>query len=122
MFRRGGRWRDPRVWLGLAITVVAVWIALRDVDFRAVWAVFGRADWTLLLGISIPSYLLVVYLRALRWRHLTDSIQPMPTPVLFRAVAIGFLANNLFPLRMGEFVRSWYLARETGTSAAASSP
>jgi uncharacterized protein (TIRG00374 family) len=29
------------------------------------------------------------------------------------------MANNIFPLRMGEFVRSWFLARETGASAAA---
>ena len=29
------------------------------------------------------------------------------------------MANNIFPLRMGEVVRSWYLARETGASAAA---
>ena len=29
------------------------------------------------------------------------------------------MANNVFPLRMGEVVRAWYLARETGVSAAA---
>jgi len=113
------RLRDPRVWLGLAITAAALWLALRGVDFRAVIAEFRNARWGLLLGISVPAYVAVVWLRALRWRHLTDAIQPMPASALFRAVAVGFMANNLFPLRMGEFVRSWYLARETGTSAAA---
>jgi len=107
------------VWLGLAITAVALWFALRGVDFRAVLREFEGARWGVLLGLSVPSYVAVVYLRALRWRHLTDPIQPMPTGALFRAVAVGFMANNLFPLRMGEFVRSWYLARETKTSAAA---
>jgi len=29
------------------------------------------------------------------------------------------MANNIFPLRMGEVVRSWYLGRETGASTAA---
>jgi uncharacterized protein (TIRG00374 family) len=113
------RLRDPRIWLGLVITAVAVWFALRDVDARALIAEFRRANLALLLGLSVPSYLLVVYLRALRWRHLTDPIQPMATGPLFRAVAIGFMANNVFPLRVGEFVRSWYLARETGASPAA---
>jgi uncharacterized protein (TIRG00374 family) len=62
---------------------------------------------------------MVVYFRARRWRHLTDPIQPIETGPLFRAVSIGFMANNLFPLRMGEVVRSWYLGRETGMSVAA---
>jgi hypothetical protein len=57
--------------------------------------------------------------RALRWRHLTDPIRPLGGGVLARATAVGFLANNLFPLRMGEVVRTFYLARETGVSAAA---
>lgn len=116
---RARRLRDPRIWLGLFVTVAAVWFALRDVDARALVAEFRRANLVLLLGLSVPAYLLVVYLRALRWRHLTDPIQPMPTRPLFRAVAIGFMANNVFPLRIGEFVRCWYLGRETGASPAA---
>jgi uncharacterized protein (TIRG00374 family) len=96
-----------------------MWLALRDVDLRAVVAEFRRANLPLLLGLSVPSYVLVVYLRALRWRHLTDPIQSIGPGPLFRAVAVGFMANNVFPLRMGEFVRSWYLGRETGASPAA---
>jgi len=117
--RRRGRLRDPRIWLGLFITAVAVWFSLRGVDARALVAEFRRADLGVLLGLSIPAYLAMVYLRALRWRHLTDPIQPMATGSLFRAVAVGFMANNLFPLRMGEIVRCWYLGRETGASPAA---
>ncbi len=79
----------------------------------------GRANWLILLGLSIPSYLLCVILRALRWRHLTNPIQPISTAPLFRAVSIGFMANNIFPLRMGEVIRAWYLARETGAPTAA---
>ena len=105
------------MWLGLAITLVAMAFALRDVDLRLVVAEFARADLLVLFGVSVPSYLLVVWLRALRWRHLTDAIRPMPRGALFRAMAVGFMANNVFPLRMGEFVRSWYLGRECDVSA-----
>jgi len=67
----------------------------------------------------VPSYALLIWVRALRWRHLTDPIRPLPNAPLSRATAVGFMVNNLFPLRMGEVVRCWYLARETGVSAAA---
>ncbi len=107
------------MWFGLAVTGVFVWLVLRDVPFEGVARDIARARWGPLLGLSIPAYLLAVYLRALRWRHLTDPIQRIPTGPLFRAVAVGFMANNIFPLRMGEVARSWYLARETGAGVSA---
>jgi uncharacterized protein (TIRG00374 family) len=103
----------------VGITALFLWLALRDVSFVEVGRAIARADWLVLLGISVPSYLFVVYFRALRWRHLTDPVQAIDSPPLFRAVAVGFMANNLFPLRMGEVVRAWYLSRETGASPAA---
>ncbi|MGI9591228.1 MAG: lysylphosphatidylglycerol synthase transmembrane domain-containing protein [Myxococcota bacterium] len=118
---KGGarRWRDPRVWLGVAVTVFFLWLTLRDVPFAEVGRVMAGANWWLLVGLSVPLYALLVWLRALRWGHLTDPIQPIPRPSLARAVAVGFMANNVFPLRMGEVVRCWYLSREAGGSAAA---
>jgi hypothetical protein len=111
--------RDPRVWLGLAVTVLCLWLALRDVDYAEVGRAMAQANWVLLLAVSIPAHLASVWLRALRWRHLTDPIQRIPTPALVRATAVGFMANNLIPLRVGEVIRAWYLARETGASGSA---
>jgi uncharacterized protein (TIRG00374 family) len=116
---RRSRWRDPRVWFGVGITVLFLWLALRDVPFAEVGRAIARANWLLLVGLSVPCYGALVWLRALRWRHLTDPIQPIGVVPLARAVSVGFLANNIFPLRMGEVARCWYLSRETGASAAA---
>jgi uncharacterized protein (TIRG00374 family) len=105
--------------VGIAITVVFVWLVIRDVDFALVVAAIRDANWALLVGISLPSYLAVVHLRAMRWRHLTDPIQPIGIGSLFRATAVGFMANNIFPLRLGEVIRPWYLGREVGAPSAA---
>jgi len=93
-------------------------LVLRDAPFAEVARVIAQANWVLLLGLSIPAYVLVVYLRALRWKELTAPIHAYSTGQLFRATAVGFMANNIFPLRMGEVIRSWYLAREGGGSRA----
>jgi uncharacterized membrane protein YbhN (UPF0104 family) len=55
----------------------------------------------------------------LRWRHLTAAISDEPVPVgaLYRATAVGFMTINLLPLRLGELVRPWMLARETSLRA-----
>lgn len=99
--------------VGVAITVVTMWLALRDVSFRQLARDLAGADLPLVVGVTVPAYLLVMWLRALRWRYLTDAIAPVGTGPLFRATAVGFLANNVFPLRIGEVVRAWQLARET---------
>jgi uncharacterized protein (TIRG00374 family) len=105
--------------VGVAITVVFIWLVIRDVDFALVVATIRDANWLLLVGLSLPSYLAVVQLRAMRWRHLTDPIQPIGLRPLFRATAVGFMANNIFPLRLGEVIRPWYLGREVGVPSAA---
>jgi uncharacterized protein (TIRG00374 family) len=101
------------------VTVFFLWLVLRDAPFAEVARVIAEANLVLLLAWSIPAYVLVVYLRALRWKHLTAAIQPYGAGPLFRATALGFMANNVFPLRMGEVIRAWFLAREAGGSRAA---
>jgi glycosyltransferase 2 family protein len=117
--RRRSRWADPRLWISVVITAVTLWLALRGVSFRDVARDMARADLPFVLGVSVPAYVAMVWLRALRWRHLTDAVCPIASGPLFRATAVGFLANNVFPLRIGELVRAWYLARETRARAAA---
>jgi hypothetical protein len=109
---RRSRWRDPGLWLGVAVTAVTLWLALRGIDPKALAGSLARADLPLAIGLSAPAYVLATWLRAVRWRYLTDAIAPVPNGPLFRATALGYLANNVFPLRMGELVRAWALARD----------
>lgn len=111
--------RDYRVWLGFAITAGFAWYVVRDVDVALVAETLRGANWLLLVALSVPAYLAVIQLRAMRWRHLTDPIAPIGVRPLFRATAVGFMANNIFPLRLGEIIRPLYLSREVGASSAA---
>ena len=113
------RLRDARLWFGIAITAATLALAARGVDFRTLLRDMSRADLPLLLGLSFPIYLLTLWVRALRWRHLTNAVCEASRGTLFRATSIGALANNVFPLRIGEVVRAFYLARETRAGTAA---
>lgn len=112
-------WRDWRVLLGLAITVVAFAFAVRGIPLGQVVEALGDAHLPILIGLSVPAYLGAVYFRGLRWRHLTNPIAPIERGLLARGVTIGFMVNNLVPLRIGEVVRAWYVSRESGVSASA---
>jgi len=117
--RRTPAWRDWRVLLGVAITVVAFAFAARGIPLSEVTEAMKDTDLVVLLGLSIPAYAGAVIFRGLRWRHLTNPIAPIPRGLLSRGVVIGFMVNNLVPLRIGEVVRAWYVARESGVSASA---
>jgi glycosyltransferase 2 family protein len=91
---------------------------LRDADLSHVWREIRAADpWSLfmLLGITGLTYLL----RAVRWQYLLRPIGPTRLRVAFRTTVIGFAANTILPLRAGEFVRPYLLARSEGLNVAA---
>ena len=53
-------------------------------------------------GLAI--YFVGLWLRALRWKFLLMPVSNLPHGKLFPVVIIGYMANNILPFRMGEFV------------------
>ena len=48
-------------------------------------------------------------LRSLRWHYLLRGLTNLSTATLYPIVIIGYMANNLLPLRSGELVRAYVL-------------
>jgi len=59
----------------------------------------------------MASTLIGFWIRAVRWGSLIHEPRPIRRASLFGATMIGFMANNVLPLRLGEFIRPWALAR-----------
>jgi glycosyltransferase 2 family protein len=105
--------RSPRFWLGLAISAVFLYLAFRGQDFREVSNALRQANyWYVIPAIGL--YFVGVYLRAFRWSWVIRGITPLRTQYLFSVVVIGYMANNILPLRAGELVRSYVLSTRTG--------
>lgn len=70
--------------------------------------------WSFDLLYVLP-YMLVLsaihFLRVIRWAPLLRPLAPVDFKSLNRIGAVGFMAVFLFPLRLGEFVRPYMLAR-----------
>jgi uncharacterized protein (TIRG00374 family) len=98
--------------VGIAATVFFLWLALRNVDWNDVAAHLRDANW-LLLAAAVVISTLGMHVRAMRWKPLLEPVAPgIPFRPRIAAVFIGFGANNVFPARLGEFARTWVLARE----------
>ena len=57
------------------------------------------------------------WLTAVRWRVLLGSTKRIGLHRLFGVTMIGFMANNVFPARIGEFVRAYALGRSESLAA-----
>lgn len=111
--------RHWRFWLGLAVSLFFLWLAVRGQDLGRVRQSLARFDFRVLPG-ALLLYFTGVWVRALRWRHLLAPVQRLTAGVLFPIVVIGYTANNVLPFRLGELVRAYVLRERAGISSSAS--
>jgi uncharacterized protein (TIRG00374 family) len=98
--------------LGIAISVLSLYLVLRQVDLAAVGRVLGSAAPGWVAGVT-ACIAIDVLCRTVRWQGLLAPIQRVRfLPVL------GYLANNVLPARLGELVRSHYLGDRENMSRA----
>ena len=75
-----------------------------------------QIGWFYLL-IACVLLIVSVYLRAVRWRLLFDSDHDTLNPkFLFHSQLIGYFINNIFPIRIGDFARSYVVSKKTNYS------
>jgi glycosyltransferase 2 family protein len=98
--------------LGIAISVGLLFWALRGVSISdVIREVRGAHPAPLILAVIIAT--LTFPLRLIRWLLLLrdERGQRYPVAPLWHAIALGFTANNVLPLRAGELVRTYAAAR-----------
>ena len=93
-------------------------LLLRKIDFPSLVEALRKLDLRCLAAAVLFTFV-SYWLRAVRWRYLLLHERPLPLSSLYAAVLIGYMANNLFPARLGEFIRAWVLAEKEQLKAPA---
>ena len=102
------RGRLLKIVLGLAVSAALIVYLFSHADLRAIGARLADTHWGF-LAVSVALSLGSLWARSRRWRYLfPPGAQPSG---LFNAVMIGYMANNLLPLRAGEVVRAYVVTR-----------
>ena len=109
------RFSNWRLWIGLAVSGLFLLLLLFRVDREEIVSALSNANYLYVVP-AIALYFVAVYFRAIRWSYLLSPIGRFPVSRLFPVVIIGYMANNLLPARLGELVRSYYLARRETVS------
>lgn len=111
--------RTLRLIIGVGISAVFIWLALRGLHLPDVWVGLRSADYYWLIP-SIAVYFMAVWARTWRWDYLLRPMKRIPLRRLFPIVVIGYMGNNVYPFRAGELLRSFLLRQQEDVSMSSS--
>jgi len=101
--------------LGIAVSALLLYFAVRDVNLNELIAALSQANYFYV----IPAFALTIvvfWFRAIRWRYMLIAIKPVRNSQLFTITVIGFMVNNVLPVRIGEVVRAYILGKRENLS------
>ena len=116
---RPGRLRALQAVAGVGISVILLWLALRGLDPRQTWAALSGANFWF-VAPAILLYFAGVAIRGLRWQRLLLPVEKIPARQAIALLIVSYTVNNIVPARMGDVMRVFLLARETGVRKSAS--
>src|SRR5262245_9509809 len=99
-----------KVWIGVGVSALLLWVAVRGVSLEEVLQQLAQVRPAWLIPV-LASLFVRFWLTAIRWQFLLRPVKRIGIHRLFAITLIGFMATNVLPARLGEFVRAYALGR-----------
>lgn len=112
------RSHDKKLWIGIGISLFFLILLFRKIDIHKLLAAFKEMN-CYYLWPAVLSTFISYFFRAVRWRYLLLPLKKTRLGNLFPATIIGYMANNILPARLGEFVRAFVLGEKERISTSA---
>jgi uncharacterized protein (TIRG00374 family) len=100
--------QDKKLWLGIGISIFFLFLLFRKIDLHKMLNALKEMNYFYLIP-AVFSTFTSYFFRAIRWKYLLLPHKNTSMGNLFPATIIGYMANNLLPARLGEFVRAYVL-------------
>jgi hypothetical protein len=107
--------KSGRFLLGLAMSGLFIAVFLYRVDLGEMGHALATADYRM-IPLAVVFYLFAFVWRTLRWRAILRPLGRFRFARLWPVIMVGYAANNLLPVRLGELVRAYYLGEREGAS------
>ncbi|MCC6484476.1 MAG: flippase-like domain-containing protein [Armatimonadetes bacterium] len=107
-----------KLWIGVFLSAAMLYIAARGLQWRQVSEALSTARYVW-LAPALAVYFSGMLLRAWRWRILLRPLTRPGVGVIFGLLLLGYMGNNVFPARAGEFMRAYALRRREGVPVSA---
>ena len=103
-------WKNYYFWVGILFSVIFITSIL--FTFAGIKEIFRTISEVNILFLVLASlvYLFSLWFRAERWKILILPLIGKNKRNILSVVTVGYMANNILPIRIGEFIRSFYLS------------
>jgi uncharacterized protein (TIRG00374 family) len=100
-----------KIAIGIILSFLLIFYLFYKIDFNSVvQSIIKFNAWVLLILLTV--YIAGMFLRTYRWQLLITQREDLNKWLVFKALAIGYMVNNLLPARIGELARMEYLKRK----------
>ncbi len=109
--------KSRRFWAGCAISLVFLLLFFYRFrgNFGEIAHVLGEANYIFVLPAVIV-LLIIMVIKAIRWRYLLGSLKPVPLGPVFSVTIIGHMVDSLLPRPIGELARAYLLGERESIS------
>jgi len=115
--KKNSKYKWLKIFLGVAVTAVALWLSFRKLDWGVLKETFFEPNffWVIL---ALANTILVVYALGWRWQILLKPKGKIPLGSLFRLNIISQYVNIIIPGRFGEVSRAYLASKQYRVSGA----
>jgi len=96
--------------IGISISLLLIWLIFKGTN----WSEFLKAIQNINYFIIIAAMAIMVFsvwIRAIRWRILISKVGNVSTKDLYKVTMVGYMGNNILPLKMGELLRAYAISK-----------
>ena len=102
--------------LGFGISILGLYLGFRKFDIEQFFEALAGAQLLFFL-LSMAIMIFLIFLRAWRWKYILRPVKKISLRTMFATEMIGYFGNNVFPLRLGELLRSYSLGKAEDISS-----
>lgn len=99
--------------IGIVLSALCLYLVFRKVDLQALVASVSSLNYGF-LAAALAVFMTTFVVRTVRWQSLLQPTKAMGFRRLLSVIFIGYMANNVLPARLGEFVRAYVLSKKEG--------
>lgn len=94
-----------KILAGICVSIVLIWLTLRQIDIKKSFELIAGVKYFVLIP-AILVYVFTYILRSVRYYYILLPLKKTKVLDNFSYTIIGFFANNIIPLRLGELIRA----------------
>jgi uncharacterized protein (TIRG00374 family) len=94
-----------KILIGICISIFLIWLTLCQIDIKKSLELIASVNYFILIP-AILVYCFSYVLRSIRYYYILLPLKKTKVLENFPYTVIGFFANNIIPLRLGELIRA----------------